>query len=258
MPVTPTITITQPTDAPPRLRVTINNGASTGAINRIWRSTSTENLGTALKIAAGVAYNGRFDDFNVASGLSYNYYVIADDGTTATSSTQAGSITLGTAFIHPVTKSSPTANAVASTSGWQYVQLEAGDYVELEGGGYLELEGSDSGYGPAGLAFYDQSHARSYRTDSVLRLLNNSGGPHIGVSTIEEATIGVPAIIPKRNDDIRGVLRTAYMSRAMLCLRTALGNKWFGRLSSFREQPSGINWVFNLSFEVLDFTESVA
>jgi hypothetical protein len=259
VPATPTITITQPTDEPPRLRITINNGASVIIANYIWRATSTENDGVPQLIANTVADDGMFDDFNVASGLTYSYYVIADDGSsTAQSLTSASSITLHNAVLHAVTKNSSTANAIASTSGWQYLQLESGEYLELEGGGFLELDGSDGGYGMSGLAFYDQSHSRQFRTDSTVRVLNNASGPRIGLSTIEQGSISVPSIIPNRNGEIRDVLRTAYLSRAMLCLRTALGDKWFGRISSFKEQPSGINFLFNMTFEILDFSESVA
>lgn len=260
MPVTPLITITQPIDEPPRLRVTINNGVSVIVANSIYRATPTENSGAALLIANTVADDGVFDDFNVASGLTYSYYVVADDGSaTASSATSTGSsVQLATAMIHAVTKSSATANAIASTSGWQYVQLESGEYLELEGGGFLQIEQSDGGYGLSGLAFYDQSHSRQYKVDSTLRLLSNSSGPRIGLSVIEEGQVQIPAVIPKRNDSIRDVVRTAYLSRAMLCLRTALGDKYFGRLSNYSEQPSTMNFLFNFTFEVLDFSESVA
>ncbi len=259
MPATPTITITQPTDEPARLRVTINNGGSAIIANSIWRTTSTENSGAAQLIANTVTQNGAFDDFNVASGLAYGYYVVADDGSaTATSLTQTGSVTLATAVIHAVSKSSATANAIASTSGWQYLELESGENMELEAGGFLEIDGSDGGYGLPGQNFYDQTHSRQFRNESTLRFLGNRTGPLVGLSAIEEGSITIAAVIPKRNDAIRGILRTAYLSRAMLCLRTALGDKWFGRLASFGEQPAGLNFLFNFTFEILDFSESVA
>lgn len=259
MPATPTITIAQPTDEPPRLRITINNGASVIVANSIWRSTPSENGGAVQLIANTVADDGSFDDYNIASGLTYSYSVVADDGSaTAQSLTSTGSVTLGNAVLHAVTKNSATANAVASTSGWQYLQLESGEYLELEGGGFLELEVSDGGYGMPGLAFYDQSHSRSFRTEATLRTLAGGAGPRIGLSTIEEGSISVPVIIPRRDDAIREVLRSIYLSRAMVCFRTALGDKYFGRLATYREQPSGINFLFSFTFEILDFSESVA
>lgn len=257
MPVTPLLTVTQPIDAPPRLRLTIDNGVSTITANSVWRATATENGGLAQLIANTVPDDGMFDDFNIASGLTYSYYVVADDGsTTATSLTKTGSVTLHNAYIHAVTKSSSSSNALASGAGSDILQLETGEFLELESGGFLELDGG-GGYS-FDLVLYDQSHSRTYRNDSILHMLSNADGPRIGLSSIEEAVITIPAIIPKRSDQVRQILRTAYLSRAMLCLRTALGDKWFGRLSNFREQPSGINFLFNFTFEVLDFSESVA
>lgn len=258
MPVTPIITVTQPIDNPPRLRVMIDNGVSTIVANSVWRATPTENEGLPQLITNLVPDDGMFDDFNIASGITYSYYVVADDGsTTATSLTHPGSVTLHNAVLHAVTKNSSTSNALASGAGSDFLQLETGEFLELESGGEsLELDGG-GGYS-LDLLIYDQSHSRAYRNDSTLHLLSNASGPRIGLSAIEEGSITIPAIIPKRSDQVRQILRTAYLSRAMLCLRTALGDKWFGRLSSFREQPSGINFLFNFTFEILDFSESVA
>jgi hypothetical protein len=259
MPAVPVITVTTPTDEPKRLRVTVNNGGSTIAHNDLWRFTASEYGGAFILISNTIAQDGHFDDYAVASGRTYGYYVIAVDGSgiTAQSLTSLASVLLGRATLHAITKASPIANALVVGDGWQYFEMEDGQPFIFEDGSLAQIEGSDGGYGLNGLGLYDQSHSRKYSVQSALRMLSNRTRPTIGLSNIEDGIIDMSCIVSDSNDRIRSIVEAIYNTRTTCCLRTGLGDKWFGRMS-YREAPSGVSFVIDLSFEILDFQESLS
>lgn len=209
-----------------RLRITYHN-SGTGDHNQLFRSTASEYDGEQVKIADPVTWNtssGTFDDFAVASAKNYVYQMVGVDsgGATAASTTKSGSAALASAWLHSVTKFNSAQNAVL------FMQL-----IEVP------------------------PHARDYALATLARALGNVVAPIIGISSIEETAIQIPIVIPFGSADNRATLRTMFTSRLYLCLRTALGNKWFGRLLPFEEGYGGTHASIAVNFAVLDFKEAV-
>jgi len=89
------------------IRLTVTNPTPTGgqpaiAGNDLYRRKQGETTWTRIK--TGIANNGIYDDYAVASGVTYEYYVQAngDNNTSANSTIQTGSLTLTGVWLHDV------------------------------------------------------------------------------------------------------------------------------------------------------------
>jgi|SRR6185503_10148159 len=225
MPSSPVIDSITATSAS-KLRIAYHN-SGTGDHNRLYRSAIGEYGGLAVKIADPIAWSTAgaiYDDFAVASDVPYTYQMVAVDasGNTAASATANGSVHLVSAWLHSVTKYDPVQNAVLSAK-----LAETG------------------------------AHARDYGLASLARVLGNALAPVVGLSGIEELGVQIPIVVPFGSAD-RETIRSMFLSRLYCCLRTGLGNKWFGRIQPVDENYGGAAAVTVLGFQVLDFRESVA
>lgn len=204
----------------------LNTTSSSTDRTEVWKS---EAGGAAYKICNALDtiltagnYLSTYDDYNVKSGVSYSYFLRAVDlsAGTASSAPQQTSVTLLTAWIHSINKASGISNASYFT--------------------HLD----------------DQSHGRQFGFDTTLRLLANSSKPSLTLSEIETGAIDMGTMI--LTDSNRSILRSIYQSRAMCGLRDALGNLWYGRISTYKEAPDYERFNFPFSFEILDFNEALA
>jgi hypothetical protein len=198
-----------------------------GDHNQIWRSTSTEFDGTFIKIADSLPYLVgalTFNDYSVASGKVYTYYIVAVDsgGGTATSVTKSATLTLASGFLHSV-----------RTSG--FLTTNAIDAVAL-----LDMI----------------PHNRQYGLASTQYLLADTEVPTIGMGNIETVGVGLTNIIRKSQDANRQTIRDMFSRRGFVCLRDTRGNKFFGQLT-YSEQYQ-FNTLLPISFQVLSFDESVS
>ena len=222
-PATPTFTLTP--DATNRLMsIVVNNGGSTVSYNRVWRATPTEYNGAFICITQLLAQDGTFFDLNIASGLTYSYYVTAVDGSgaTATSITKSDSLTLTDSVLHSVP---PKNSATANGSNDAY---------------YLEI-----------------GETRQYGRASQLSQVINSIVPVTSSSDIQDDQIALTIRVPSAADSKRETLRNAYISRLYLCLRNVVGSKWFGVLLNYGESYDYGFVDLNLTFGISDYNESV-
>lgn len=203
---------------------------STGDHNQIWRSTVTEYSGAFIKIADNLPWvvgTLLFNDYNVSSGKTYTYYLVAVDsgGVTAASATKTATVTLSTGYIHSVTKTDTTSgtasNAVSSMS-------------------LLDLI----------------PHSRNYVLAATSFPLANASIPTIGIGNIESIGIDLTNRVPNTVDANRATLKTIFESRRYVCLRDTRGNKSFGRLM-YGEQYLPTYTDMAIGFLATDFTEAL-
>lgn len=222
-PATPTFTLTP--DATNRLMsLVVNNGGSTVSYNKVFRATASENGGAAICITQLLAQDSTFNDFNVASGLLYSYYIIAVDsgGATATSITKSDTLTLTNSVLHSV----PAKNSAAAN-------------------------GSNDAY------YLEISETRQYGRAEQLNQVGNSTLPVVSASDIQNNAIAFTIRLPAADDSKRTTIRVAYTSRLYVCLRNVLGSKWFGTLTNYSESYDHGFVDLNLTLGICDYSESV-
>lgn len=111
MPATPTISLVAD-DANGAIAITVANPDSPNEGNSIFRQTPALYGGAFIKIASGVAIDGTFTDYNVASLLNHTYFAAAvDSGISANSTTATESVTLDYLFLQTTNKSGVANNA---------------------------------------------------------------------------------------------------------------------------------------------------
>ena len=201
-----------------------------GDHNQIWRYCADEYGGLFIKIADSLPWLVGallFNDFAVASGKGYAYFLVAVDsgGITAASATKSMSLTLSSGWLHSVTKTDTTSgtasNAVSSMS-------------------LLDLI----------------PHTRQYGLASASYLLANATTPTVAVGNIEEIGVGLTNRVPNTVDSNRQTLRDIYESRRYVCFRDTRGNKFFGQLV-YNEQYQATYTDLSIGFLVRDFTEAL-
>lgn len=115
MPAAPTINLT-PSDVNGNIAIAITNSDSPNQGNRLYKQTPSLYGGAFVLFAQGIAVDGTFTDYNVASGLSYTYFAEAvDSGVAASSTTAAGMITLGSLYLHTTNKTGTMNNGSTLT-----------------------------------------------------------------------------------------------------------------------------------------------
>lgn len=101
MPATPTFVLAEIAGA---VRVTITNSDTVDS-NEVYRQTGNENGGAAVRVAIGLGNDAVWDDYGVASGVNYSYFVRAiTSGVAAASTSSTISITLSYLYLHAVDK----------------------------------------------------------------------------------------------------------------------------------------------------------
>lgn len=107
MPIsTPTIVLTA-TSSTGSVAIAVTNTGTGNDHNAIWRQ---EGSNAAVCISNTLTVNGTYTDYNIRSGITYQYYAEAFDasGFSLTSTISAASVTLSYLFIHQVTKAAAT------------------------------------------------------------------------------------------------------------------------------------------------------
>lgn len=213
--------------------------------NQIWRKTASEYNGQWIKVADPVdnvaaAHVGSFLDFNVSHGLQYSYRLIGVDSSgvvSASSNIVNATIALSSAWLHAVHK-----NNRGGGSGGIFLNA-AGD-----------VDPATDACALIDFAPFQQSRALV----SQRRILANSTTPSVGVGSIKHLQISVPAYNTFGTVDYRSKLRAIFRDDYYACLRTLLGDKYFGRLLPLSEKYSGPTADVSFQLEVLSFDESVA
>src|SRR6185436_9307254 len=97
-----------------RIRIAVTNPGTAPDYNEVWRYESGQE---AKRLTASLPAGGTFDDYNVASGVTYFYYVraVQSGGGTADSATDSTSVTLSSNLLHIVAKNA--SNNYDSTYG---------------------------------------------------------------------------------------------------------------------------------------------
>ena len=110
MPSQPTIALTSDSTEG-AIEIAIVNPGTNPDYNDVWRYKSSESLSSAIKIGANVRADGVFADYSCGSGISYNYFVRAVDGSdTADSAIATSSVTLSLLHVHAPVKYIRTSN----------------------------------------------------------------------------------------------------------------------------------------------------
>jgi hypothetical protein len=110
MPSQPTVTISAD-NTEGCIEIVINNPSTNPTHNDVWRYEASQSLSAAIKIGANVRADGSFADYGVGSGISYNYFVRAVDGSdTADSAIASASVTLSLLHVHAPVKYVRTSN----------------------------------------------------------------------------------------------------------------------------------------------------
>lgn len=237
MPTAPVLRI----DAFPDLgliQVGYRNPDTSGDFNRLWRMCPSEYGGQWVKIAdpvgwyysaSPVSYNYFFDS-NVASDKAYSYYVEAvTAGVTAASLSIQSSISLVSAWLHSAKKND-----------------------SFDDGGITRYRNADLVMQLIDFAPYQQSR----KLNSSSRIIANSTRPAVSIGNVRHTQLNPSILIPFDNDN-RAALRAIFKSPFYACLRTARGEKYFGRLVAPTEQYGATFTTPGLVFEALSFDESV-
>lgn len=230
MPTAPTISAVQQKGV--YLRVDFTD-SGTGDHNEVWRMCPQEYSGLFIKIAAPVPWStssAQFRDYAVASNRTYTYYLVAvaADGSKAAGNSMSNA------------QAMPSAVMTAYRKNYQFSPTLAANADGLTHADLIDF------------APYQQSR----RLNTVTRITANSTRPSIGVGSVRHLQVNPSVLIPYDQDN-RAALRTIFKSPFYACLRTALGDKYFGRLVAPTEQYGATFTTPGLVFEQLSFNESV-
>jgi hypothetical protein len=220
VPVTPTITATAGTSY---ITVAITNPAETPpepavSNNDLYRRISGATTWTRIKM--GIAENGSYADYAVASGVTYEYKARAngDNSTTADSATASISITLSGVWLHDVVDPAGTVKQLRADGGGRSADWQATAAL-------LQFDG---------------------RTYSVAEF-----------GTAETNSVSATIQMTNASGDL-AVLETLVQRKATLCYRDRRGRKIFGVITSLpvAEERS---WGYTVTVRVdrVDYTEAV-
>jgi len=191
----------------------------------VWRSNPNEEGGAAIRICNTLGVDGTFNDYNVASGELYTYFVDAVDGAgvTARSASASSSVQLASTRLHATTKQ-------VSTSNLQSSGLALRELIPWE---------------------------RAPEIASESFLMGGATTPEVHTGVIEQEIISFLNRIPVGQTAERALLKSLFELGAFMCLRDTFGNKFFGSLAGYTEAYSHTWLDVPIVFQVLDYKESV-
>jgi|SRR5215813_2376468 len=203
-----------------------NSGTSFNTKSEIYRRQINEYAGQFILIGQFAASGGgTFLDYNVANGLSYDYFGRAYDGSGNTSDTAVASAAMG------------------FSNSWIHNTVKA-------------VEGQNL-YGSALELYTPESHDRQIVFNNQAQLFAGNAKPDVEVSEIEDGSWQIPVIIPARDDSKRTVLRTIYETRRPIVFRTPNGTKVLGVLRELTERYQTAQTEIVLRLEQTCYSEAI-
>ncbi len=228
-PATPTLTI-QAINSGGYVLAQIAN-SDTPTYDELWRFEYTAGRATAIRVGASLPKNVSFTDYNARSGTVYQYFARAYNGTglfTDSADSAVIYLTLTDTFIHVVSRTSTSGNAILPTT-------------------FLLLDGSEFG-----LEEVAASHKLLGRSRPV-----SISGPAVWQTA---RVIGIDPhdkTIPSR---IVPALMTIWRQGVVVCLRSGAGHRIFGKMtepgSSISSESMNVD-AFSFGVTEEDYTEGL-
>lgn len=216
MPATPTIAVNSE-DANGIIAISWTNADSPGIV-RVKRSSPRETNGAFITLTEGAIPNAEYLDANVRSNEVYSYQIEVEESGIAVSAIATGSISITFPWLHAVTKRSGTMNFIPGT----LIQLKT-----------------------------QPPHARQVQYENESLALAGATDEELFVSPFKDHQINLDGIVSVGDTSSRMALQKLFHSRATICLRDGLGNKWFCSLPEYMESYS-----YNTSVPLTLFEDS--
>lgn len=194
-PATPTLTV-QTVNTSGYILAQISN-SDTPVYNEIWRYEYTAGRSTAIRVGASLPKNVSFSDYNVKGGVIYQYFARAYNGSglfTDSADSAVIYLTLVDSFLHVVSRTSTSGNAISSTA---FILSDGSEFGFDEVAASHKLLGRTKPVGVAGQAVWQ--------------------------------TARVVGIAP--GDNTLNSLMSIWRTGAVVCLRSGAGHKIFGRMT---------------------------
>jgi hypothetical protein len=207
-----------------RITLAVTNSGTAPDYNEVWRYESGQD---AKRLTASLPANGTFDDYNVASGVTYFYYVraVQSGGGTADSPTDNTSVTLSVNLLHIVAKNA------------------SNNY--------------DSTYGVLTLPLMAPISRPSVRDDRIL-IEPGRTKPVIATSdTVDRSYQGILMFTGYPNSD-QTTLQNMYDQKAVYCVRDVEKHLLFGTMAQLRFAYQHTYSQAELSVLETDYEENVA
>jgi hypothetical protein len=154
------------------IQITAGNTGSLSH-NDIYRFDDGQSPAEMIQVAKLVAANGSFQDFNVASGVTY-YYIVRAVGNTAalfkdSEPSDGASVTLSKLWMHVVTKESSTSNASGTPVSLTNLESPGEDVPEKQHGREFKFSGRPKPVFIGGDTFVKSLRASCLESDSTKR-----------------------------------------------------------------------------------------
>ena len=219
-----TLTAAASTD---HIHITISN-SGVPTRNEVWRRTTNEYGGAYIRICSTVIEDGTFDDYNVASGITYDYFIReVTGGATVDSAAASATLTLSRVAVHVVTKRSASTNKDASY-------------------GLLSLHSPDT---------HEFDFAFELTTEALGGNITQNQLLGAGETNVRQVPIIVP--LASTAQATRESLETMLRSNKLLCLRTPNQVKAFGVFLNGLRQTYDLSTTIPLLLTETDYSEAI-
>lgn len=223
VPATPALAVVDlPTDG--CIQATITN-SDTPSYNELWRYVTADGSTTAIMVGDNIAVNGTLRDFNIKSAVQYSYFARAVNANGfAQSTTQNETLTLEHFWLHAITKTSSTSNALGTVL--KMINLAPDSYQRSQAGSFVSPRGS--------------------RTKPVAILSNHT-----------RQSLAINGVIPTSDIAMLNALQAIYDTNLDVCARNQRGDLVFGKLKELGIVPQINRYEISLAIDESDFTEAL-